>query len=178
MKMLIALMVAVASLNMVHASESESSAAVVIQPPTNEAITVTPADDALRPASECKAVCTFVCPPPAENTGETVTAANILDGKTFVTLEDEPDELIFEHGTFFSATCAQWGFEASPITADVDGSVIQFQTESISPKHGKMSWQGTITGDTLEGSYEWTKKRWYWKDAHKVKQFTAMLKQP
>jgi hypothetical protein len=107
-----------------------------------------------------------------------MATSHVLDGKTFVTVEEEPDELVFKNGTFFSATCAQWGFEPSPVIASADGDVIRFETESISPKHGKMAWQGTVDGKTMNVSYEWTKKRWYWKDAHQLKEFQATLKEP
>ena len=114
----------------------------------------------------------------AKSEPEPMDASRVLDGKTFVTLGEDPDELIFEDGTFFSASCAQWGFEPSPLIATIDGDVIRFQTESLSPKHGKMVWQGTVEGETLNVSQEWTKKRWYWKDAHQVKELQAILKGP
>ena len=57
MKTLTALILTLASLNMVHASESDNNAPVTVQLPTTEAIIVALADDALPPASECKAVC-------------------------------------------------------------------------------------------------------------------------
>ena len=117
-------------------------------------------------------------PVSAQEAVEQKSASHVLDGKTFVTLEEEPDELVFEDGTFFSTTCAQWGFEASPVIASVDGDVIRFETESTSPKHGKMVWQGTVKGETMNVSQEWTKKRWYWKDAHQVKELQAILKGP
>ena len=119
-------------------------------------------------------------PLPAQDAAKAgqMATSHLLDGKTFVTLEEEPDELVFKDGTFFSTTCAQWGFEASPVIASGDGDVIRFESESISPKHGKMVWQGTVDGKTMNVSYEWTKKRWYWKDAHQIKEFQATLKEP
>ena len=58
MKTLTALIVlALASLNMVHASESDTGTSMAIQPPSTETITVAFADDALPSTGECKAVC-------------------------------------------------------------------------------------------------------------------------
>ena len=30
----------------------------------------------------------------------------------------------------------------------------------------------------MNGAYEWTKKRWYWKDAPQVKEVQATLEEP
>jgi hypothetical protein len=58
MKTLTALIIlALASLSMVHASESDNGAPIAIQLPTTETITVAFADDALPPTGEWKAVC-------------------------------------------------------------------------------------------------------------------------
>jgi hypothetical protein len=59
MKTLTALILALASLSMVHASESEANAPVAIQLPTAPQITVALAEKVLQPANECKAVCTL-----------------------------------------------------------------------------------------------------------------------
>ena len=57
MKTLTALFLALASLSMVHASESETSAPATVSLPPMETTTVALADDAPPPVSECKAVC-------------------------------------------------------------------------------------------------------------------------
>ena len=57
MKTLTALILALASLTMVHASESDTNASVVVTLPAAGTITVALADDTLPPVSECKAVC-------------------------------------------------------------------------------------------------------------------------
>jgi len=101
--------------------------------------------------------------------------SHLLDGKIFVTDQEKPDELIFKDGTFFSVTCAKWGFKPSPVVASVEGDAIRFKTKSVSAEHGTMAWQGTVKGDTMKVSYEWTKERWYG-DAHEIKEFNAILK--
>jgi hypothetical protein len=57
MKTLTALILPLASLSVVHASEVETSTPVAIQLPTTETIAIAFADDALPSTGECKAVC-------------------------------------------------------------------------------------------------------------------------
>jgi hypothetical protein len=92
-----------------------------------------------------------------------------LDGKTFVGPTGEKgkkvhhvDELSFSDGKFTSSACFQYGFKGGPYTETAEGDATHFQAETISPTHGKMVWKGTLKGDTLEVTYTWTKKRWYW----------------
>lgn len=107
---------------------------------------------------------------------ETETAApdggprtNILDGKQFSGVTGEKgkkghheDTLSFRNGMFTSSASFPYGFGSSPYTAAAEGDIITFRAETVSPKLGKMQWQGTLKGETLEVTYSWTKERWLW----------------
>jgi hypothetical protein len=106
----------------------------------------------------------------------------MLDNKVFVGPtgkkgEDagEQDEIRFEDGRFRSVDCEQWGFEEAPYTTEAEGDAIRFHAVALSPKHGKIEWDGVVQGDTVEATYVWTKERWYWKDAHQEKWFKGTL---
>ena len=96
-------------------------------------------------------------------------ASHLLDGKKFIGPTGEKgkkvhheDVLSFSDGIFTSSECFQYGFKGGPYTTAIEGDMIHFQAETISSTHGKMVWQGTLKGDTLEVTYNWTKERWLW----------------
>ena len=102
-------------------------------------------------------------------TGQVTGSAHLLDGQIFVGPTGEKgkkthhiDELKFQNGKFTSSKCFEFGFTGGPYTATVEGDMIHFQAETISPTHGKMVWTGTLKGDSLEVNYNWTKERWFW----------------
>jgi len=95
--------------------------------------------------------------------------SHLLDGKKFIGPTGEKgkkvhheDILSFSDGKFTSSECFQYGFKGGPYTTTIEGDTIHFQAETISPTHGKMVWQGTLKGDTLDVAYNWTKERWFW----------------
>ena len=95
--------------------------------------------------------------------------SHLLDGKKFIGPTGEKgkkvhheDVLSFSDGKFTSSECFQYGFKGGPYTTTIEGDTIHFQAETISPTHGKMVWQGTLKGDTLDVAYNWTKERWFW----------------
>jgi hypothetical protein len=105
----------------------------------------------------------------AGNAQDNIAASHILDGKQFIGPTGEQgkkvhheDVLRFSDGKFTSSECFQYGFKGGPYTTTIEGDTIHFQAETISPTHGKMVWQGTLKGDTLEVTYTWTKERWFW----------------
>jgi hypothetical protein len=107
----------------------------------------------------------------------------VLDGKTFLGQTGKnakkasgEDELRFQDGKLYSVGCAEWGFMAGAYTIRGEGDNIYFEAETSSPKHGKIVWKGTVQGDKINATYVWTKKRWYWKDAHQEKWFEGSLK--
>ena len=96
-------------------------------------------------------------------------ASHLLDGQKFIGPTGEKnkkvhheDVLSFSDGKFTSSECFQYGFKGGPYTTTIEGDKIHFQAETISPTHGKMVWQGTLKGDTLDVTYNWTKERWFW----------------
>lgn len=110
-------------------------------------------------------------------------APGILDGKVFVGAigdkgkeASDQDEIRFKNGRFHSVGCEEWGFGDAPYTARMDGDLVRFKAVTVSPKDGKIEWDGTVKGDTLEATYVWIKERWYWKDAHVEKWFNGSLK--
>ena len=108
---------------------------------------------------------------------------DVLDGKSFLGKAGmngkeatEEDEIGFQNGRIYSVGCAEWGFGESDYAARVEGNVIHFESVTLSPKHGKIVWKGKVQGNKIDATYVWTKKRWYWKDAHKEKWFKGTLK--
>lgn len=96
-------------------------------------------------------------------------ASHLLDGKSFKGPTGEKgkkthheDVLVFKDGKFTSTMCFEYGFTDGPYTAWVEGDLIHFQAETVSPTHGKMNWKGTLQGDNMAVDYSWTKERWLW----------------
>lgn len=94
-----------------------------------------------------------------------------LDGLRFkagiVSIEDGPenaleDTLIFRDGKFSSVICQRYNFAAAPYWIRTEGGTIHFLAELNSPTDGRMIWKGTVSGDKLDGTMRWTRKRWYW----------------
>jgi len=81
------------------------------------------------------------------------------------------DILSFTDGKFSSEICRRYNFVDAPYWVRREGDKIHFLAELKSPTDGTMRWQGTIRGDTLEGTMQWRRKRWYWTiDAtHKIR---------
>jgi len=102
------------------------------------------------------------------NAGFGLASEGILDGKVFTgptgkmgenTTED--DELRFENGKLYSVGCADWGFGSGAYSTKVEGNNITFEAVTTSPKDGKIAWSGTVSGDTIDAIYIWTKKGWF-----------------
>jgi len=96
----------------------------------------------------------------------TALAENSLDGKTFEVKvseqgqDGEPtaDELIFKEGTFFSTDCEQYGFRATPYKATAEGDKTMFESTLMSKKEGKADWKGTVDGNSITGTFVWSKE--------------------
>ena len=95
---------------------------------------------------------------------------SLLDGKTFVAQSGEKgkqasnkDTIVFRDGRFLSEGCSPYGFKDAPYQATVDGAAIRFHTETHSPTHGTMVWDGTVKDNAIEATSVWTRERWYWK---------------
>ena len=110
-------------------------------------------------------------------TPSTLLAADALEGKTFVTvLDGENDVLTFQDGMFNSSSCEEWGYSPSKYTTTMSGDTLSFEATTTSEKHGGMVWTGTVQGDTIKGSYLWTKEGWFGTKT-KTKSFEGTLKQ-
>jgi len=119
------------------------------------------------------------------NPGFAIETANLLDGKTFSGLNgekgkdldpEEHEEIVFDNGRFVSTTCYQYNFADAPYIARRVGDSVHFESVTLSPTHGKIVWQGVVTGDKATMTFTWTKERWYW-DTHREYWFEGRLKQ-
>jgi len=94
----------------------------------------------------------------------------LLDGKSFVAQSGEKgkqasnkDTIVFRDGRFLSEGCSPFGFKDAPYQAIFDGAAVRFHTETHSPTHGTMVWDGTVKDNAIEATSVWTRERWYWK---------------
>ncbi|HEX9793736.1 MAG TPA: hypothetical protein VGC54_07100 [Planctomycetota bacterium] len=88
-----------------------------------------------------------------------------LDNKTFAAQmvrdgKSEPVELVFNEGTFRSSAADRQGFTRTNYTAVKQGEFMKFEAVASSPKSGTMQWQGTVRGETIEGTAVWD-EAWY-----------------
>ena len=95
---------------------------------------------------------------------------SLLDGKKFVAQSGEKgkqasnkDTIVFRDGRFLSEGCSPFGFKDAPYQTTVYGAAIRFHTETHSPTHGTMVWDGTVKDNAIEATSVWTRERWYWK---------------
>jgi len=100
----------------------------------------------------------------------TAPTVSLLEGKTFVAQSGEKgkqasnkDTIVFRDGRFLSEGCSPFGFKDAPYQATVDGAAIRFHTETHSPTHGTMVWDGIVKDNAIEATSDWTRERWYWK---------------
>ncbi len=82
-----------------------------------------------------------------------------LDGRRFkgVFLErgktsGEADTLSFQGGRFRSSACDRYGYSDAPYTTSTQGDDVWFETETESPKYGKLRWKGVVRGDKLDAT--------------------------
>lgn len=88
--------------------------------------------------------------------------AGELDGSSFevqVTGGDDSwsDTLLFANGTFDSVECRQYGFGAVQYDVEKKGDSWTFSAEASSEKEGVTHWKGTVSGNSISGTMEWTK---------------------
>jgi len=114
---------------------------------------------------------------------EVAVSSHVLDGKTYFGENgskgkpaDHDDEFIFKDGMFRSTSCDKYEFTEGRYETTETAGIIYFKAATASPSHGQMFWEGQIDGDSLEGTFVWTKERWYW-DIRKDYWFKADLKQ-
>ena len=114
---------------------------------------------------------------------EKVISSQALDGKIYSGQNgskgepaDHDDEFIFKEGMFRSTSCDKYGFTEGQYESTETDGIIYFKALTASPSHGQMSWEGKSDGASLEGTFVWTKERWYW-NIRKEYWFNAELKQ-
>ena len=70
---------------------------------------------------------------------------------------------IFDQGMFVSKECEVCGFPKSPYWVRFAEDGIHFMSETQCPKtQATIVWQGIVKDGEVEGTFTWTKKRWYW----------------
>ena len=82
-----------------------------------------------------------------------------LDGRRFtgVVLEcgktaGDADTLSFEGGRFRSSACDRYDYGDGPYTATVTAGEIAFESETESPKYGKLLWRGVVRGPRMDAT--------------------------
>jgi len=87
-----------------------------------------------------------------------------LDGRQFKILlattgtADTKETLVFDNGMMDPLDCHQWGFTATAYQAKNAAGMSTFRVICKTEKEGTMSWEGKVTGDTIEGSVSWKKE--------------------
>ena len=96
-----------------------------------------------------------------------IAQEGLLDGKVFIGQSKvkhrravKEDELRFLNGEFRSNNYSQKGFGDAAYIARAEDDKIYFETETVSPKKGKINWRGIVDGDSIEVSYHLSKKGW------------------
>jgi hypothetical protein len=87
------------------------------------------------------------------------TAAASLEGRSFdgVFLErgktrGDADTITFQGGRFRSSACDRYEYSDAPYKTTMVGDAIAFETETVSPKYGKLLWKGYVRGDKLDAT--------------------------
>ena len=72
----------------------------------------------------------------------------IQRGKT----SGDADTLTFQGGRFRSSACDRYGYGDAPYRVTAQGDALVFETETESPKYGKLVWRGIVRGDKLDAT--------------------------
>lgn len=89
-----------------------------------------------------------------------------LDGKTFyIKTYDvanpskiENDTLKFKNGKMMSSGCMQYGFKGASYQVSMQNGKAYFTSDFTSSKQGKISWNGYVDGNNINGKYLWHKE--------------------
>ena len=98
---------------------------------------------------------------PASNRTAVAPVSHDLDGRTFAVQlvkegkPDDPDNLIFDKGTFDSTACRKYGYVKTAYTIKKEGETTTFKASSTSEEYGVNYWTGTIKGDAITGKMVW-----------------------
>ena len=99
-------------------------------------------------------------------TGVTLAVGNPLDGRVFVAdagvrgkpADEKGDVITFADGSFHSRSCDQWGYGKGEVRVSGSGDALVFEVETLSPKDGRLQWQGTVVGNSIEGTFTHLRK--------------------
>jgi hypothetical protein len=82
-----------------------------------------------------------------------------LDGRRFdgVFLQrgktsGDADTITFAHGRFRSSACDRYGYGDAPYRTNAVGDAIEFETETVSARYGKLQWKGKVRGPKLDAT--------------------------
>jgi hypothetical protein len=85
--------------------------------------------------------------------------ASGLDGRRFegVFIErgktsGDADTILFKDGRFRSTACDRYGYSDAPYKATTVGDAVHFETETESPKYGRLLWKGQVRGGKLDAT--------------------------
>ena len=85
--------------------------------------------------------------------------AQSLDGRSFtgVFLErgktsGDADTITFKDGRFRSSACDRYGYSDAAYKAVAVADGTRFETETQSPKYGRLLWTGYVRGDKLDAT--------------------------
>ncbi len=91
--------------------------------------------------------------------GSAIAAPNpALDGKTFKgevkigSEKSDPDNFVFDKGTFRSTACDEYGFTASPYNTTAVNGKTAFQVTTKNKDGWTIAWNGTLSNNTIEGT--------------------------
>ena len=70
---------------------------------------------------------------------------------------EEKETMEFHGGRFHSVGCDEYRFETGAYSTTKSGDAVAFQSATKSPTEGSISWNGTVRGDAIDGTYTWTK---------------------
>ena len=94
-----------------------------------------------------------------------VDVASSLDGMTFITdfrekgaAESTLDTVSFNKGTCYSTMCDAFGFSKGSYSIASFGEEIVFTATTYSESEGEMVWNGTVVGNTIDGTVVWNKE--------------------
>ena len=96
---------------------------------------------------------------------------DFLEGKSFqgeLGVLGEPahatDLVIFQDGQFVSKNCQErCGYTSGDYWIRHDGNQLNIKALTLClTADATILWEGSVTGDQIEGKFTWTNNRWYW----------------
>jgi len=85
---------------------------------------------------------------------------SMLDGRNFTGIvlecgktEGDADTIIFENGRFRSTACDKYDYGDGAYTATKADGGVRFQSQTESPKYGKLLWEGVVRGNRLDATF-------------------------